>query len=422
MKPIDFYPNFIYASGSNKSGQVPSPILDDNNSIRSLKQIHLPYSKATVKKVACGLDFMFVLFSDYRVYCSGNNRHGQLGLGHKKKVEDFQTVTAVTDPIVDIKCGLDFTLFLTKHNQIWACGNNAFGKLGIGYFNNNFVIQPKSIKTTCFSFKRIVDAAVGENHVIYLTDAGDIYGCGFNAYGQLGMCHSTDCYVPSKCDSLVESFYSTERVIQVACGANHTIILTKSGKVFATGKDSNGQTGIQVHPWNYSGYVTKFLRVPLDFECKQIACGYDFSLFLSKDNFLYGCGNSSTEVLGTNATTVSPRLLKLPHELEWSIFNQIAGGRESLNVIVNNKEIFVSGKNSHGVLGLEKIPDDTNVARVTKLTYVRNPNVEFELKSAFCCLSHFQVFYFTTKQYNVCLFHPLRAVSLSDIDITTLDE
>lgn len=66
---------------------------------------------------------------------------------------------------------------------MYGWGNNSFGQLGLGR---------KGIQTTPgyiseFSHTNIKKIVGGEHHTIFLTSEGDVYSCGKNDVGQLGL-------------------------------------------------------------------------------------------------------------------------------------------------------------------------------------------------------------------------------------------
>ncbi|XP_010791328.1 Williams-Beuren syndrome chromosomal region 16 protein-like, partial [Notothenia coriiceps] len=77
---------------------------------------------------------------------------------------------------------------------------------------------------------------------------------------------------------------------QVACGQDHSLFLTEAGTVFACGWGADGQTGLGHHqvscsPMEVGGDLAGV-------EVQQINSYGDCSLAVSKDGDLYGWGNS----------------------------------------------------------------------------------------------------------------------------------
>lgn len=61
---------------------------------------------------------------------SGRNDCGQLGLGDDK-TRSFPRKVDIDAKIVNAACGQRHTLFLTDSGEVYACGKNEAGQLGI---------------------------------------------------------------------------------------------------------------------------------------------------------------------------------------------------------------------------------------------------------------------------------------------------
>jgi hypothetical protein len=70
---------------------------------------------------------------------------------------------------------------LTETGELFGCGYNGFGQLGLGHTNNQASWIQLSDKTN------IRAIAAGGFHSLLLTEIGELFGCGFNQYGQLGL-------------------------------------------------------------------------------------------------------------------------------------------------------------------------------------------------------------------------------------------
>ena len=71
------------------------------------------------------------------------------------------------------------------------------------------------------------------------TEDGEIYVCGWNKNGQLGLSsqevdYPTFCQVPSL----------PRKITKVSCGWNHTMALTENGTVYVWGSNAFGQLGV----------------------------------------------------------------------------------------------------------------------------------------------------------------------------------
>ena len=73
---------------------------------------------------------MLMLDRAGNVYTTGWNNVGQLGLGHTQSVHVFTKIDSFCDKIIEIAAGWDFSIFLTEQGEVFTCGSNAFGQLG----------------------------------------------------------------------------------------------------------------------------------------------------------------------------------------------------------------------------------------------------------------------------------------------------
>lgn len=85
---------------------------------------------------------------------------------------------------------------------------------------------------------KVVQVASGLHHTLIRTAAGAVYAFGSNSHGQLGQCD----LVPRGSPVLVPigAKYSSA---SIACGSNHSVILTASGEVLTFGLAAKGQLG-----------------------------------------------------------------------------------------------------------------------------------------------------------------------------------
>jgi len=221
----------LYASGSNSKGQLG---LGDTTQRTTFTYVS-SYANY-VSKVACGDDFSFILQGDGQLYACGNNQYGQLGLGDTNNRSNFTKVTSMGSDVQDVCCGMNYTYVKKKDGTIWCCGSNSGGQLCQGDTTNRNVFT----KVNVSSIDRVV---CGGLFVFFIGTDKTLKCCGSNYFGQLGVGSSGS----SATKTSITSVTSVTNVIDVTAGDYHTIVLTDGGickKLYACGNYQYGQLGI----------------------------------------------------------------------------------------------------------------------------------------------------------------------------------
>ena len=99
-------------------------------------------------------------------------------------------------------------------------GEESKGQLGHGNLKGRRV--PKVIEA--LSDRRVVAIAAGGAHSMVLTDAGEVLSFGEGKHGQLGHGDEEDQLVPKVIEAL-----SDRRVVAIAAGGAHSMVLTDEG-------------------------------------------------------------------------------------------------------------------------------------------------------------------------------------------------
>jgi alpha-tubulin suppressor-like RCC1 family protein len=128
--------------------------------------------------------------------------------------------------------GVNHTLVVrTTDGTVWSWGYGGNGQLGNGANASSLV--PTQVNT----LTGVIAVAAGANHSIALKSDGTAWTWGYNGYGQLGNGNTTSQNVPVQVTGI------TGTVTEVAAGDNHSLALTSDGKVWAWGRNANGQLG-----------------------------------------------------------------------------------------------------------------------------------------------------------------------------------
>ena len=170
-----------------------------------------------------------VLCADNHIYSFGKGDLGQLGNGkqedcYEPKKCDFKNLN-VNDIIKDISCGSEHSILLTEKGKVYVCGNNYNGQLGIG--NNNNVYSFLNVNS--LNNIKIIQIACGWNHSLILSDEGYVYSCGCNVSGELGI---GDCEYNSRYNFSLVIEASKLNVKKIFCGGHHSwIVIDKENPI-----------------------------------------------------------------------------------------------------------------------------------------------------------------------------------------------
>jgi hypothetical protein len=117
---------------------------------------------------------------------------------------------------------------------LYTFGWSKYGQLGHGDFEDHLVpFQVEALKN-----KIIQAVAGGWRHTVALDADGQLYGWGWNKFGQVG-CGNTDDQNSPKLVIDIDN----QKISQVTCGWRHTVAITDRGNVYSWGRGTSGQLG-----------------------------------------------------------------------------------------------------------------------------------------------------------------------------------
>ncbi|KAH8339599.1 hypothetical protein KR067_001005 [Drosophila pandora] len=335
----------LYCWGSTSHGQLGLGGIEDE---QILTPSQVPWTPdSAIKQVACGHRHTLFLTSSGKVYACGSNDHSQLGhdLPTKRpRMSPFLLIPELQDyVVVQIACGSRHSMALSEWGQVLSWGDNDCGQLGQAT-DQDIVQLPKIVRQLVS--KTVVQIACGNNHSLALTSCGELYSWGSNIYGQLGVntpkevTHSNQ---PVRLTTLLGI-----PVAAIACGGNHSFIISKSSAVFGWGRNNCGQLGLNDETSRSYPTQLKTLRT---LGVRFVACGDEFSVFLTNEGGVFTCGAGAYGQLGHGfgANEMLPRMVM---ELMGSTITQVAcGNRHTLALVPSRGRVYGFGLGSSGQLG-----------------------------------------------------------------------
>jgi len=194
---------------------------------------------------------------------------------------------------------------------------------------------------------KIVQIAKGNTHSLVLTGNGKVYSWGSNYYGQLGLGNYIQYPYPKQV-----IIPNGEKIKQIGAGSGFSVALTENGEIYSWGSNSGGRLGIN-NSNGLSYFLPQKIFIPNKEKIKQISVGYDHVLALTENGGVYTWGNGKL------------KLEKLKFDKIDEIKKVLAVDNSSF-ILTKKGEVYASGYNSHGELG---VGDDYYRTEFTKLNF-----------------------------------------------------
>ena len=201
----------------------------------------------------------------------------------------------VNIPVKQVACGEEHLICVSDCGQVLSLGGNNFGQLGLGDYVERK--DPSDIRS--LSEKHVSRVSSGTRHSCAITEAGDVFCWGDSRLGQCGNGRTgifpTPCKIEfiEKCSgySVTPSNQRSVKVQEIACGTTHTLAIDSQGTLWSWGFGHSTGLG------QGDGKVLAPKKVTKMRYCTvaQIACGKFHSVALVQEN-----GNLGQQGMGSS--------------------------------------------------------------------------------------------------------------------------
>ncbi|XP_020805471.1 probable E3 ubiquitin-protein ligase HERC2 [Drosophila serrata] len=272
--------------------------LNDKEQLGGLKgsKVKVPTFSQTISRlrpihIAGGSKSLFIVSQDGKVYACGEGTNGRLGLGVTHNVPLPHQLPVLHQYVVKkvaVHSGGKHALALTLDGKVFSWGEGEDGKLGHG--NRTTLDKPRLVEA--LRAKKIRDVACGSSHSAAISSQGELYTWGLGEYGRLGHGDNATQLKPKLVAAL-----TGRRVIQVACGSRdaQTLALTEDGAVFSWGDGDFGKLGRGGSDGSDTPHEIERLS---GIGVVQIECGAQFSLALTRAGEVWTWGKGDYYRLG----------------------------------------------------------------------------------------------------------------------------
>ncbi|XP_029438737.1 secretion-regulating guanine nucleotide exchange factor isoform X3 [Rhinatrema bivittatum] len=278
----------------------------------------------------------------------GANSYGQLGLGHKNDVlvpEELEDFPVCLLSIRSITGGGGHSAITTAAGELFVCGQNKEGQLGLNHTRDVL----RFTLCTALSSSHVVQVACGWDFTVMLTGDGQVLSCGCNSFGQLGLPWvSRSCQIPQQ----IEAF--AEKVVHVAAGLRHALAATEGGLVFQWGTGMASQAKRACRGKMISSFLAA--KEPCvvtgleDVKVKRVTAGSYHSVSLT-DGVLYVWGSNKHGQLASQEVFIAE-----PQKIEAHVFSgekveEVWSGWTHLVAKTETAKVFTWGRADYGQLG-----------------------------------------------------------------------
>ena len=191
--------------------------------VQVLQRLELA-SKSTIAAMAAGAEHAVICCADKTIWSTGSNLFGQLGTDAHGTNQIIFTPLDVRLPIVSVSCGKAHTIVATLYGEMYSCGNNTAGQLGLGDYESRPVLTRSGLSdssvisvvagTSALLCARLMPSSLphlshprnlrpkvpvrspyafaGDNYALAVTRRGQLFSFGNNCEGQLGISRLQD--------------------------------------------------------------------------------------------------------------------------------------------------------------------------------------------------------------------------------------
>ena len=286
------------------------------------------------------------------LYMFGKNIFGQLGFGENSYIFEPLLLPDFPEKIKKVSLGGEHSIILTSKNNIYVSGLNIFGQLGLGDFENRNTFTNINIyKNTLMNNKdeKIIDIAAGAQHSILLSNKHKIYYCGFNKNNFLDKNEDINIFTLIQDEKIKD-----KRIKFIRAGMNISGILFDDKTTIAIfGQDIEfiNKTS-EIILINLNNIINKDNTKDNSLYISDFKLGKEFILILLSNGDVYTCGTNAKNKLEEDDKSISKKndkgnLVFYKVSIPEAVI-QIEAGYDNSIVVTESGKLYGWGSNYYG--------------------------------------------------------------------------
>eukprot|EP01080_Neovahlkampfia_damariscottae_P008338 gene8338-162_t len=233
-----------------------------------------------ISHIAAGEKFSMFVSENGSLYGSGYNGDGELGLGNPQSTNIFIPLNIPTK-VLQLSVSNSFALVIANVSDFYSMGINTYGEIGSGSVG----LQ----KSSLFIKSGVLKIAAGGFHSLILCEDSSVYSFGRNNKGQLGDGTTNNNATHIKLDVL--------NVTEISAGREFSILLVENNSIYVFGSNTFGQLGLGIINGSvlFPTLLENFVNVT------KVACGHEHTVVLTSDHKVYLFGSNDQMQLGNDS-------------------------------------------------------------------------------------------------------------------------
>jgi len=304
---------------------------------------------------------------DGRVWVTGENNYGALGLGDQTDRNVYTLVSAL-DGVANIVASStngyegdttrESTFLLDDTGNVWTFGGDNTDYGGLGHDDTKDRYIPTLVSNSNIYNVSITEVSAGSGAGLVLDSTGQIWGCGYNKDWRLGnlsgvagtaTSNTTSTFIPTYPGTQTEYAFTS-----IDLGNTHALAL-ENGRIWSTGVNTSGRTGQGTDTGTTEGWTTVSNAGGVnDVSITQICTGETHSVARDSTGNVWVTGINQYGQLGLGDTTQRTSFTRVTSNVnvaEGVEIKKIAAGVYRSAALDTNGRIWLTGYNLDGSCG-----------------------------------------------------------------------